>query len=38
MSRKKVLLVDDVHLILELEKAFLKGLRVVRFLDVSNDL
>ena len=28
MSRKKVLLVDDVHLILELEKAFLKGLPV----------
>lgn len=28
MPRKKVLLVDDVHLILELEKAFLKGLPV----------
>lgn len=28
MTRKKVLLVDDVHLILELEKAFLKGLPV----------
>ena len=28
MSRKKVLLVDDVNLILELEKAFLKGLPV----------
>ncbi len=28
MARKKVLLVDDVHLILELEKAFLKGLPV----------
>jgi two-component system cell cycle response regulator len=28
MSRNKVLLVDDVHLILELEKAFLKGLPV----------
>jgi len=28
MSNKKVLLVDDVHLILELEKAFLKGLPV----------
>lgn len=28
MSRKKILLVDDVHLILELEKAFLKGLPV----------
>jgi CheY-like chemotaxis protein len=28
MSRKKVLLVDDVQLILELEKAFLKGLPV----------
>lgn len=28
MSRKKVLLVDDVHLIIELEKAFLKGLPV----------
>lgn len=28
MSRKKVLLVDDVYLILELEKAFLKGLPV----------
>jgi CheY-like chemotaxis protein len=28
MSRKKVLLVDDVHLILELEKAFLKFLPV----------
>jgi len=28
MARKKVLLVDDVHLILELEKTFLKGLPV----------
>jgi len=28
MARRKVLLVDDVHLILELEKAFLKGLPV----------
>ena len=28
MPRKKVLLVDDVHLLLELEKAFLKGLPV----------
>jgi CheY-like chemotaxis protein len=28
MSKKKVLLVDDVNLILELEKAFLKGLPV----------
>jgi CheY-like chemotaxis protein len=28
MARKKVLLVDDVNLILELEKAFLKGLPV----------
>lgn len=28
MSRKKVLLVDDVNLLLELEKAFLKGLPV----------
>ena len=28
MPRKKVLLVDDVHLILELEKTFLKGLPV----------
>lgn len=28
MARKKILLVDDVHLILELEKAFLKGLPV----------
>src|SRR6185369_12372842 len=28
MKRKKVLLVDDVHLIIELEKAFLKGLPV----------
>jgi two-component system cell cycle response regulator len=28
MARKKVLLVDDVHLIIELEKAFLKGLPV----------
>ncbi len=28
MSRKKILLVDDVHLLLELEKAFLKGLPV----------
>jgi len=28
MPNKKVLLVDDVHLILELEKAFLKGLPV----------
>lgn len=28
MLRKKVLLVDDVHLIIELEKAFLKGLPV----------
>jgi CheY-like chemotaxis protein/Tfp pilus assembly protein PilZ len=28
MAKKKVLLVDDVHLILELEKAFLKGLPV----------
>jgi len=28
MSQKKVLLVDDVHLIIELEKAFLKGLPV----------
>jgi CheY-like chemotaxis protein len=28
MSRKKVLLVDDVHLIIELEKVFLKGLAV----------
>jgi CheY-like chemotaxis protein len=28
MTRKKVLLVDDVNLILELEKAFLKGLPV----------
>lgn len=28
MTRKKVLLVDDVHLILELEKVFLKGLPV----------
>jgi CheY-like chemotaxis protein/Tfp pilus assembly protein PilZ len=28
MSRKKVLLVDDLHLILELEKVFLKGLPV----------
>jgi len=28
MANKKVLLVDDVHLILELEKAFLKGLPV----------
>lgn len=28
MTRKKVLLVDDVHLIIELEKVFLKGLPV----------
>ncbi len=28
MAKKKVLLVDDVHLIIELEKAFLKGLPV----------